>query len=69
LIWAALLLAAGRLIVLRIASRRVMGAARLTYLTLLSLLFISVVWHFYSSPVLVIKILGWVGINPQPACD
>jgi hypothetical protein len=43
---------ARRLVTLRIAAGRLMSAALLTFVhaTLLSLLLISVVWHFYSSP-------------------
>jgi len=57
---AALLLAAGRLIVLRITSGRLMRAALIRILSaaLLSLLFISVVWHIYFPPVVVVKIFG-----------
>jgi len=45
------LLIAGRLIALRITTRRFMSAALLTlvHITLLSLHLISVVWHIYSS--------------------
>jgi hypothetical protein len=62
LILAALLLAAGRLIILRVTSRRLLAAALLvttSVLSLLSLQFISVVWHFYSSPLLSSKL--WAG--------
>jgi hypothetical protein len=45
------LLIAGRLIALRITTRRLMSAALLTlvHITLRSLHLISVVWHIYSS--------------------
>jgi hypothetical protein len=43
--------AAGRLVILRIAAWCLMSTALLTFVhaALLSLLLISVVWHFYSS--------------------
>jgi hypothetical protein len=52
---ATLLTAAGRLIALWITAWRLMGAALLTLvpITLLSLVLVSVVWHFCSPPLLI----------------
>jgi hypothetical protein len=73
----AALLTAGRLVILLIATWRLLAAALaallalLTLLTrgLLSLILIPLVCHNYSSPLFSVEFLGSAGMTPQPACE